>query len=83
VKHVLLFHEVPPDYLDRRAEHRSAHLAHAWAAHERGEILLAGALADPPGGAALLFAAKTKAWPRPSPGRILHREWSRRALARA
>ena len=47
MKHVLLFYEVTPDYLDRRAEHRSAHLAHAWAAHERGEILLAGALADP------------------------------------
>ncbi|MGA8041356.1 MAG: YciI-like protein, partial [Terracidiphilus sp.] len=39
----------------RRAAFRRAHLASAWAAQERGELVLAGALADPADGAVLLF----------------------------
>ncbi|AFD26050.1 YciI-like protein [Deinococcus gobiensis I-0] len=38
--------------------HRGAHLAHARAAAERGELLLGGALADPMDGAVLLFRAE-------------------------
>ena len=45
VKHLLLFYETAPDYLERRAEHRSAHLRLAWDAVERGELVLGGALA--------------------------------------
>ncbi|HWM84525.1 MAG TPA: YciI-like protein [Kofleriaceae bacterium] len=60
--HYLLFYdEVTPDYLERRAEFRSAHLARAWAAHERGELVLAGALADPVDGAVLLFRGDSPA----------------------
>jgi uncharacterized protein YciI len=51
----LLFYDVVDDYVERRAPLRPAHLAHATAAHERGELLLAGALADPPDGAVLVF----------------------------
>ncbi len=53
--HYLLMYELADDYLDRRAEHRSAHLALAWAAAQRGELLLAGAIADPVDHALLLF----------------------------
>jgi uncharacterized protein YciI len=53
--HYLLFYDVSPDYLERRAEHRAEHLALAWAASARGELILAGALADPVDGAVLLF----------------------------
>ena len=53
--HYLLFYEVSDDYLDRRAEFRSQHLAKAWAASETGELVLGGALANPADQALLLF----------------------------
>jgi uncharacterized protein YciI len=53
--HYLLFYDVSPDYMERRAEFRSMHLAHAWRACERGELVLAGALANPADAAVLLF----------------------------
>ena len=53
--HYLLFYEVADEYLARRAEFRNAHLALAWAASERGELVLGGALANPIDGAILLF----------------------------
>ncbi len=55
MKHFLLFYDVAPDYLVRRAQFRSAHLRHAWEAFERRELVVAGALADPPDEAVLLF----------------------------
>jgi uncharacterized protein YciI len=55
MKHFLLFYEGTPDYLTRRAQFRADHLAHAWAAQERGELVVAGALADPVDGAVLMF----------------------------
>ena len=51
----LLFYEVVDDYLERRGEWRDLHLARAREAHARGELLLAGALADPADGAVLVF----------------------------
>jgi uncharacterized protein len=53
--HYLLFYDVSPEYMARRAEFRGAHLELAWAAHERGELVLGGALADPVDGTVLLF----------------------------
>jgi hypothetical protein len=55
VNHYLLFYEFVPDYLERRPEFRVEHLALAWAAQERGELVLAGALADPADSAVLWF----------------------------
>lgn len=55
MKHFLLFYEAGPDYLERRPLFRAEHLKHAWAAHERGELVVAGALADPVDGAVLMF----------------------------
>jgi hypothetical protein len=56
-----LFYDVAENYLDRRAAFRDEHLAKAWAAHERGELLLGGALASPVDGALLLFAGDSSA----------------------
>ncbi|TCM18993.1 hypothetical protein EDF56_104528 [Novosphingobium sp. PhB165] len=54
--HYLLTYHLAADYLDRRPEFRGAHLALAWAAAERGELLLGGAIEDPVDAAMLLFA---------------------------
>ena len=51
----LLLYDVIDDYLERRGEFREEHLAGARAAYDRGEIVMAGALADPPDGAVLVF----------------------------
>ena len=59
MKHFLLFYDVAADYLARRVEFREAHLAKAWAAHARGELVLGGALADPVDSAVLLFAGES------------------------
>jgi uncharacterized protein len=58
--HFLLFYTYVPDVLERRAQFRAAHLQHARASVARGELLLAGAFADPVDGAALFFSAPTK-----------------------
>lgn len=60
-QHYLLFYDVTPDYLERRATYRGDHLALAWKAHERGELVLGGALADPADGAVLLFVGDSPA----------------------
>jgi uncharacterized protein YciI len=57
--HYLLFYDVAPDYLERRAMFRDEHLALAWQAHTRAELVLGGALADPVDGAILLFQGET------------------------
>jgi uncharacterized protein len=59
--HYLLFYEVGDDYLARRAEFRSRHLTMAWSASDRGELILAGALANPVDGAVLLFEGDSPA----------------------
>ncbi len=53
--HFLLMYETAADYLEKRGEHRAEHLALARSAARRGELVLAGAFADPVDGAALLF----------------------------
>lgn len=59
--HYLLFYTVAEDYLARRAAFRKAHLEHAWRASERGELVLGGALANPPDAAILLFQGDSPA----------------------
>jgi len=53
--HYLLFYEVSDDYLARRAEFRNVHLKMGWEAADRGELVIAGALANPVDGAVLVF----------------------------
>jgi uncharacterized protein YciI len=55
MKHFLLFYDACDGYVEKRQAYRDAHLKYAWAAHKRGELLLAGAVADPVDGAVLLF----------------------------
>ena len=81
MKHFLLFYEVSPDYLDRRPQFRAAHLSHAWDSYSRGELVVAGALADPPDGAVLMFqgedASRAEAFARADPyvANGLVRQW--------
>lgn len=53
--HYLLCYDLAPDYLERRGEYRDEHLKLAWAAQERGELVLAGACAEPSDLAVLLW----------------------------
>jgi uncharacterized protein YciI len=53
--HWILFYDLVNDYIEKRAPFRDEHLALARAAYERGELVLAGALADPADGAVLVF----------------------------
>jgi uncharacterized protein YciI len=55
LNYYLLSYELVDDYITRRAPLRDQHLRLAREAHARGEIVLAGAFADPPDGAALVF----------------------------
>ena len=54
----VLIYELVDDYVERRAALRSEHLELARAAHDRGELLLAGALADPYDRALLVFTGE-------------------------
>ena len=53
--HYVLIYEFVDDYLERRPEFRNEHLSLAWAATERGELKLGGALGEPADGAILWF----------------------------
>lgn len=61
MRHFVLSYELAPDYLERRPLFRAPHLALAWEAVERGELVLAGALGDPAEGAMLLFQGESAA----------------------
>ena len=53
--HYLLTYHYSADYLQRRGEFRNAHLAAAWAAQGRGEMVLGGTVGDPPDSAVFVF----------------------------
>lgn len=53
--HWVLRYELVDDYLERRGPLRPEHLALSAAAHERGELVIAGALAEPADEALLVF----------------------------
>ena len=59
--HYLLMYEAGHDYVERRAPFRGAHIAYAREAVARGELVLGGALANPPDGAVLLFRGSSPA----------------------
>lgn len=59
-KHFVLFYEAGDNYVERRAAHRAQHLALAREAEARGELVLAGAYADPVDGAVLVFKGETR-----------------------
>jgi uncharacterized protein len=51
----LLLYDVVDGFVERRTPHRDAHLQLAREANQRGELVLAGALAEPVDGAVLVF----------------------------
>ncbi|SEA77551.1 YciI-like protein [Alkalimonas amylolytica] len=59
--YLLFYHDLVDDYVQRREAWRGQHLAYAKAAHARGDLILAGALADPVDGAVLLFQGDSPA----------------------
>jgi uncharacterized protein len=53
----LLFYDYSADYMERRTPVRPEHFKFASEFRERGELLMAGAFADPADGAVLVFKA--------------------------
>ena len=58
--YLVLEYALVDDYLERRTALREGHLALAREAHERGELLLAGALAEPADRAVLVWATEDR-----------------------
>jgi uncharacterized protein len=57
----VLLYEVVDDFINRRTPFRPEHLKLVEEAHRRGELVMAGAFADPADGAALVFRANEPA----------------------
>ena len=57
VKYFALFYDVDDGFVEKRAPFREQHLRLIREAHARGEVVMAGALGDPPDGALLVFRA--------------------------
>jgi uncharacterized protein YciI len=51
----ILIYEYVPDIVERRAQHREAHLEMVRALHDEDRIVIAGAVGDPPHTAMLVF----------------------------
>jgi uncharacterized protein YciI len=60
MKHFLLIYNYRPDYLEARVPLRPAHMKLAFAALDRGEMVIAGAFADPADGGVLVFKGETR-----------------------
>ena len=57
----ILFYKTVDNYITRRAPFRDDHLGLVRDAHARGELVIAGALDDPPDGAVLVFKGDSPA----------------------
>jgi uncharacterized protein YciI len=55
VPYFVMSYELVDDYITRRARYREEHLRLAREAEGRGDLVLAGALSDPPDRALLIF----------------------------
>ena len=53
--HYLLLYDYVENAVERRAPYRPEHIRLATEAHQRGELVMAGAFADPVDGAAFVF----------------------------
>ena len=87
MEYYALFYDVVDDFLARRAPYREEHLRLAREAHQRGELVLAGALDDPADRALLIFRAPDKtvvedfAWGDPYVANDLVNRWEVRPWA--
>jgi uncharacterized protein YciI len=59
MKYFALMYDVVDRFAEKRMPHREAHLALVGAALTRGELVMAGALGDPPDGALLVFRGES------------------------
>ena len=53
--HILLLYDYVEDMLERRGPHRASHLEKITQQRDVGNLVMAGALGDPPVGGALVF----------------------------
>ena len=51
----ILFYKTVENYVEKRVPYREKHLTYANAAHARGDLIMAGALAEPADNAVLVF----------------------------
>lgn len=58
--HHLLLYDYVEGMAERRGPYREAHLGRIRAGQDEGRILMAGALGDPPHGAAIVFKGVTR-----------------------
>lgn len=58
---VLRYDTVVDDYVNRRAPFRAEHLRLLREAHQRGDVLMAGAVGDEPDGAIIIFRSESPA----------------------
>jgi uncharacterized protein YciI len=61
LKYFVLEYEVVDDYAAKRMPYREEHLRLIRETHARGDLILAGAVGDPPDGALLVFRALSPA----------------------
>jgi uncharacterized protein YciI len=59
--YVLRYDTVVNNYVNRRAPFRAEHLRLLREAHQRGEVLMAGAVGEEPDGAIIIFRSETPA----------------------
>jgi uncharacterized protein YciI len=55
----ILFYKTVENYIERRAPYREQHLKLVEEAHERGELVMAGALSEPADSAILVFKGES------------------------
>ena len=60
MKHFLLFYQVTDRYWAKRHIFRPEHFEHAWAASERGELVVGGALEPQEGMCVVMFAGEDR-----------------------
>ncbi len=59
--HYILFYKTIDNYIEKRAPYREEHLALAQEACNNGDLVMAGALAEPADGAVLIFKGESPA----------------------
>lgn len=57
--HYVLFYDVVEDMITKRVPYREEHLRLIREAHERGEMVMGGAVGNPPDGAVLVFRGES------------------------
>lgn len=67
--YVLRYDAVVDDYVNRRAPFRAEHLRMLREAHQRGEVVMAGAVGEEPDGAIIIFRTET---PEPAEAFVKH-----------